>query len=103
MALIPETYDQDYMNSARIFVRGGAEGVDIDPSVPVVEFTDPESGLTYVAMSQLDDAGEEVGVGARMLLYADQLRINGATTAMRRFVDNIDVVRQLSWRLSLGG
>ncbi|MDH5493365.1 MAG: zinc-dependent metalloprotease, partial [Myxococcales bacterium] len=65
MALIPETFDRTYMNKSRIWVRGGAEGVEIDPRWPIVEFMDVTSGLTYVAASYLDAAGVETGPGAR--------------------------------------
>ena len=102
MTMIPETFDQSYMNSARIFVRGGAEGVDIDPSVSTVEYTNPDSGLTYVAVSDIDVDGVEQGVGARMIQHAQRLSDRGATAELRSYLDNIDVVRQLSWQLGLG-
>ncbi|MFW5921197.1 MAG: hypothetical protein ACOCUS_05100, partial [Polyangiales bacterium] len=103
MGQIPETFDQTYMNKARIWVKGGAEGVEIDDSVPTVELTDPSSGLTYVAASYPDEEGNETGPGARMLLYAQELQDNDATAELSRFMDNINVVRRLSWLMDFGG
>ncbi len=103
MALIPDTYDQTFFHMSRIFVQGGPEGVDLDASIPRVEFHDPASGLTYVAASYPDADGLETGVGAQMLLRAQALEAAGATGELRNFIDNIDVVRRLSWLLSYGG
>ena len=68
------------------------------PTVPVVEFTDSASGLTYVALSRQED-GLERGVGAQMLLHAQALQARGATAELRRYMDNINIVRELSWSL----
>lgn len=100
MALIPDTFDQVFFSQARLFVRGGAEGVEIDPSVATIEWVDPLTGLTYVAASFEDEDGVEQGVAARMLLHARSLEDRAADVELRSFVDNLDLVRQLSWRLA---
>jgi len=102
MTYIPQTYDQTFLNRSRIFVLGGAEAVDLAPGTPTVEFTDTASGLTYVAVSYLDGAGDETGVGASMLRHAQALDAAGSDVELRSFIDNIDVVRRLSARLGAG-
>ena len=99
MALIPQTFDQSYMNESRIHVQGGAEGVSL--TGPTVEFVDPASGLTYVAASRLE-GGVEKGVGAAMLLHAQALADRGATLELARYMDNVNVVRRLSWEYGFG-
>lgn len=103
MALIPETYSQQYLDQARIYVRGGAEGVDIVPTMdhPLVEFTDETSGLTYVARSYPDGPLER-GVAARMLMHAQVLQSRGETEALARYVDNLNIVRSLTWQYGFG-
>jgi hypothetical protein len=106
MTLIPQTYDQDFLNRSRIWVAGGAEEVEIDPSLPTVRFTDGSSGLTYVAVSYPDASGER-GTGAQMILHAQALAERAPTDATARaelesFRDNLDLVRRLSWRLGFG-
>lgn len=51
MAMIPETFDQTYAHSSRIYVRGGPDGLEVAPDsdLELVEFVDPDSGLAYVA------------------------------------------------------
>ncbi len=107
MAYIPETYDQDFLNHSRIWVRGGLEEVDIDPSLPTLEYTDPDSGLTYVAVSYEDGDGVEHGVGALLLRHAMALAARAgadeaAAVELRRFIDNIDLVRRLTAELGAG-
>lgn len=108
MALIPQTYDQDFLNHSRIWVRGGAEEIVIDPSLPTVEYTHGASGITYVAVSYPDSDGVEHGVGAQLIERANVLatRASGgdaqAAAELRRFVDNIDLVRRLTWDLGFG-
>ena len=100
MAMIPETFDRAYFQQSRIWVLGGAETVGF--TGPTVEFTDPGTGLTYVAASFEDDAGIENGPGAQMILHAQQLADNGATGELAQFVDNLNVVRRLSWLFDFG-
>jgi hypothetical protein len=100
MTLIPQTFDQTFLDDARLWVRGGAESVEV--SGPTVTFTDPSSGYTYVARSRVVD-GVEQGVGARMLRHAQRLADRGRRAELARFVDNLNVVRRLSWDLGFGG
>ena len=102
MVYIPQTYNQDFLNRSRIFVRGGAEEIDIAPGHTVIEFTDEASGLTYAAVSYLE-GGRETGVGAQMLNRAIALQSRpDAEAELRRFVDNLDLVRRLTYRLGAG-
>ncbi len=102
MALVPETFDQSIVESARIFVRGGAESVELAPGTPTVEFTDTLTGLTYVAASRPGAGGRELGIGALMLLHAQDIATSGDIVAAARFIDNINVMRSLSWYLGFG-
>ena len=107
MALIPQTYDQQFLNRSRIWVRGGAEEVEVDPSLPLVEFTDENSGLTYVAVSYHDGEVEH-GVGAQLLEHAiilqDRARLGDAPAAreLDGYIDSLDLVRLLTWHLGFG-
>jgi hypothetical protein len=108
MALIPQTYDQAFINRSRVWVRGGAEEVSIDPSLPTVEYTDPDSGLTYVAVSYEDASGVEQGVGAQLINRAQTLAARAATgneqagVELASFIDNLDLIRMLTWHLGFG-
>ena len=102
MALIPETFDQTYMNKSRIWVVGGAEGLEIDPSVETVRFLDTASGITYVAASYPDGTGAETGPGAQMLMHAQDLSDAGATGELARYLDTVNIVRRLSWLMDFG-
>ncbi|MFK7987652.1 MAG: zinc-dependent metalloprotease [Sandaracinaceae bacterium] len=108
MALIPQTYDQQFLNRSRVWVRGGAEAIEVDPSVELVEYTDPDSGLTYQAARYADDAGVELGVGARLIERAIVLRERAnagderAAGELSSFIDNLDLVRMLTWHLGFG-
>ncbi len=108
MALIPQTYDQDFLNRSRIWVRGGAEEVTIDPSLPIIEYTDEQSGLTYAAVSYEDGSGVEHGVGAQLLNRAIALSTRAdagdeqAAIELHGFIDNINLVRRLTGLLGFG-
>ena len=52
-----------FLNRSRIWVSGASEEVTIDPRRTVVQFTDPNSGLTYNAVSYPDATGAETTVG----------------------------------------
>ena len=106
MSLIPQTYDQDFLNRSRVWVRGSAEEIQIDPSLPTVEFTNPDSGLTYAAVSYME-GGVEHGTGALMIERARTLASRARTDAvaageLRAFIDNLDIVRRLTWELGFG-
>ncbi len=100
MAHIPDTFDRTFFQAARIWVEGGAEG--IDPTLPTVSFTDPSTGLTYRALSYPDEGGTETGPAAQMLTHAQQLADNGAEAELASFVDSLNVVRRLSWLYDFG-
>ena len=102
MTFIPQTYNQDFLARSRVWVNGGVEHVDIDPSHTVLHFTDPVSGLTYNAVSYPDVGGNETGVGAQMLLHAQRLAARNQTAALRRYIDNMDIVRRLTFLLGGG-
>ncbi len=101
MAYIPQTYDQDFLNRSRIWVEGASEGVVIAPGHTVIDFVDDVSGLTYHAVSY-PAGGRETGVGAQMLLHAQRLQTRGGGQPLRRFIDNIDIVRRLTALLGAG-
>jgi hypothetical protein len=116
MAYIPQTYDQDFLNSSRVWIAGGAEEVGVDPSQAVVSYTDGDSGLTYQAVSYVKN-GLENGVGASLLAYANTMQAAAAGAdgvlgtadddevaegQLRKFIDNIDLVRRLTWQLGFG-
>ena len=103
MAQIPETFDRTFFQRARIWVRGGADAITPDPSVATVSFTDPRTGLTYEAASYPDADGYETGPAAQMVLHAQALADNGAEGELARFVDNMNVLRRLSWLYDFGG
>ena len=101
MAMIPETFDRTFFQKGRIWVEGGAEGIDVGG--PTVAFTDPATGITYYAASFPDaDTGEETGPAARMLLHAQALEANGANGELAQYMDNLNVVRRLSWLFDFG-
>jgi hypothetical protein len=95
MSFLPQTYDQDFLNRSRIWIVGANEAIDVGPGTPTVEYTDARSGIRYVAVSY-PNGTEESGVGARMLQHAQALETAGSDTELRRFVDNINLVRRLS-------
>lgn len=102
LANIPAGFDQSFINSARIFIAGGAESMDFPNTSSLVEFIEPESGITYRAVSYLDAKGDETGIGAQMLGHAKRLAANGAQFELNRYMDNIDLIRRLGWHFSLG-
>ncbi|MEM1417210.1 MAG: zinc-dependent metalloprotease [Myxococcota bacterium] len=101
MGLIPETFDRDYFERARVWRAGGAEGFEPDPSVPLVSFTGTD-GVTYQALSFPDESGRETGPGAQMLLRARNLRERGEDLELSLFRDVIDLVARLSWEYQFG-
>jgi hypothetical protein len=89
LALIPATYDQSFLDSARIFLQGN--GQQIDSSKPRVTFTDPSSGRIYVALSY-KDGPIEIGIGARMIARANEL----TGPAQASYVQVLEVMRSLT-------
>ena len=102
MAMIPETFDRTYFERARVWLQNGPEGVTPSAETPVVSFTDPSTGLTYMAMSHPDEDGVETAPGAEMLAHAQALLDNGAMGELTRYMDNVNLVRRLSWTFDLG-
>jgi hypothetical protein len=105
MALFPQNFDQSYVDKARLYVRGGAEGVDpeLANDAKMIEFTDPNSGLVYMAPSYPDEKGRETGVAARMLQYAQLLKDKGSSALLNEWIDNLDIMRRLTWLFGFGG
>ena len=68
---------------------------------PTVQFTDPGTGLTYVAASFPED-GVEMGPAAKMILHAQALSDNGANAELSQYMDNLNVIRRLSWLFDFG-
>jgi hypothetical protein len=101
MAYLPETYDQDFLNRARIWADGSDESIGI-PDADTVFYTDPASSITYRARSYMV-GGRETGVGAQMIRH--QLALAGrpgSALQARRFVDNLDIIRRLTAILGAG-
>jgi hypothetical protein len=101
MAYLPETYDQDFLNRARIWADGSDESIGI-PDADTVSYTDPNSSITYRARSYMV-GGRETGVGAQMIRH--QLALAGrpgSALQARRFVDNLDIIRRLTAILGAG-
>lgn len=61
-------FDNRFITSARLWIRGGDHGVE--PEVEPVTYEDPETGLVYAAVDRADGAG----IAQRMILHANQLR-----------------------------
>ncbi len=101
MAFIPLSYDHTFTEQARIFVEGGAEAIDL-PAGEVVRFENPFTSVTYVAASYKNPAGQELGVGARMLLHAQALLDEGADEQLDLYMDVINLQRTLSWEYGFG-
>ncbi len=107
IAEFPASYDQRYMDYARLWVDGSTEAVTVsNPAVNTVSFEDPWNHMTYRALHFGAAAGEpgadvgaspyihpatgaranEAGVAARMILHIQDLdfqRLNASTPAAR--------------------
>lgn len=101
LALIPETYDERFTNSSRIFVKGSPNGVDLAPGTDTVTFVDSETGLQYVAASDVQ-GGKETGVAAQMINHANALKLRNETSTLRQFVGNLDLAHRLGWYYTFG-
>lgn len=107
MAFMPRTFDQDFVDQARIFVQGGAESVQLDASIDTVRFVDEDSGLVYLAPKYPDASGNETGVGAQVLMHALELQkaaVNDATkkAELDAWMDNVNILRELTWQTGFG-
>lgn len=95
MAYLPETYDQDFLNRARIWVDGSNEAVGVTDA-ETVSYYDADARLTYRAVSYMV-GGRETGVGAQMILHMQALAGRpGSVLQARRFRDNLDIIRRLT-------
>ena len=72
VANIPATFDQRFMDFARVWTDGSVEAITVaDPTRDTVSFTDPWSRTTYRALHFGTRAGEPgADVGASMLVHA---------------------------------
>ncbi|MBJ94792.1 MAG: hypothetical protein CMP23_10025 [Rickettsiales bacterium] len=71
LALLPDTYDSNIIDSTRIWLDGAAD--EIAPELPVVRHVDPVSGLVWEAVSYRNEGGEERGIAARMIERANAM------------------------------
>ncbi len=99
-AYIPRSFTQEFMNKARLFAKGSAQSIDL--TVPMVEWNDKRSGITYVAASYLDANGQETGIGASMLAWAKILEDKGMTEELGDWIDNLDIMRWLTSKMGDG-
>jgi hypothetical protein len=72
LTLLPDTFDSQIIDSTRIWLDGGFDQVMTDR--PTVEHYDPDSGLSWVAISYIDEDEVEQGVSARMIDRANHLQ-----------------------------
>jgi hypothetical protein len=56
-----------------------------------------------VAPSYPDEQGRETGIAARMLLYAQLLKDNARYTSLASWMDNLNIMRTLTWMYGFGG
>jgi len=72
LALLPDTFESEIIDSTRLWVAGASD--EVSSVLPVLAHIDTDSGLTYEAISYLDEGGSERGVAARMILRANHLQ-----------------------------
>ena len=71
LALLPDTFESEIIDSTRIWLDGAVD--EVASVLPIVSHVDESSGLTYEAISYLDDSAER-GVAARMIIRANHLQ-----------------------------
>jgi hypothetical protein len=105
MAYLPRTFDYRFIDRGRLFVKGGAESVDIQlpDGVAMVEFIDEASGITYQAPSYPDSTGKELGVAAQVLKHAQMLKDAGRNAELNAWMANVNVLRRLTYLMGFGG
>jgi hypothetical protein len=96
MALIPGVWDQSFVDYSRIYVEGDQGGGSAAVTNPVT-YTQPAElgGKTYYAPSFIVN-GEEMGLGARMLNRANEMKAAGDMVELRRYNQNVDLMRSLT-------
>jgi len=112
MTMMSDNFDTTFIDSARVWLEG--RGESITPLRPTVTFDDPYGGKRYVALSFPDEGGVERGVAARVFAEANQLleiindnlstadEVARADAALRNYIDNLDLMRQIADYLELG-
>ncbi len=70
LTLLPDTYDSTIIDSTRIWLDGDN---GIITQLPTASHTDPVSGLTWRAVSYLNEGGIEEGIAARMIARANAM------------------------------
>jgi hypothetical protein len=112
MTMMSDNLDTTFIDSARVWLEGRGEA--ITPLRETVTFDDPYGGKRYVALSFRDDDDVERGVAARVFAEANELlaiiEANGSTddeiaradVALRNYIDNLDLMRQIGDYLELG-
>jgi hypothetical protein len=89
----PATYDQRYMDYARLWIVGSLEAID-PGTAPTVTFVDPFSGQTYMALS-FD--GTKDGVGTSSYVHpctSTVLNESGVAAKMIYHLRDIETLRQ---------
>lgn len=112
MTMMSDNFDTTFIDSARVWLEG--RGESITPLRETVTFEDVDGGKRYVALSFRDDDGVERGVAARVFAQANALvaiieddgssrdEVARAEAALRNYVDNLDLMRQIGDYLELG-
>jgi hypothetical protein len=122
MAGLSGTFDQRFVQNARLWVDGDNNAPNT-AGTPLVSFTDPQTNLTYhalhlgagagepnadVGLSVRDTSRNESGIGARMLLHAQDLRTAMEAAAagsperaalsaqLQQYVDLVNIMRNLN-------
>jgi len=68
LALLPDTFDSDFIDSTRLWLDGDNAPVT---DRPIITHADPDSGLSWASISYEDDEGVEEGIASRMLIRAN--------------------------------
>ncbi|MBI2895977.1 MAG: zinc-dependent metalloprotease [Deltaproteobacteria bacterium] len=112
MTMMSDNFDTKFIDSARVYLEGSGQG--FTPLFERVTFDDPYGGKRYVAQSFPDEDGVERGVAAGVIAEANALlaifQDEGASdeeraradAALRNYVDNLDLMRQIGEYLDLG-
>lgn len=98
MTEISQSYDQTFLNRSRLWIDGADESFD-PGTAPTVSWRDPDTGMTYRALSFVE-GGREKGVAAQMIQHIQA--INGNVIERRSYRDLLDIVRKLTVTLNSG-
>lgn len=90
--------DMTLVNKMRIYIKG-VDFIAALPDTELIEFTDPNSGYTYVARSygteQINGKTVDKGIGSRMLQHANDLKAANASAELIKYVGLVDATRQI--------